>query len=70
MKELLNEIWQSVVKASRNNVTQKIASFCFAILVWFFVSLNVYPTISEEVYGVEVKVEIGGSYAGVKARRF
>lgn len=63
MKEFFKEIWQSVVKASQHNITQKIAAFCFAFLVWFFVSVNVYPTITEDVYGVDVKVEIAGSYA-------
>ena len=63
MKDKLKQIWISISKFMQRDIAYKIASLVFAIIIWYFVSITVYPTINRNIYGVKVDIDLTGSYA-------
>ncbi len=63
----MNKIFNSVADFFRRlfekDFVVKIISILAAIMIWFIVSINEYPTISRVFYNVPVMVEMQGTYA-------
>ena len=63
MKKILDSIADYFRRLFEKDFVIKIISIIAAILIWFIVSINVYPTIPRVFYNVPVVVEMQGTYA-------
>lgn len=50
-------------KLFEKDVVVKITSLVAAVVIWFAISVSVYPTIEHPVYGVPVQIALEGTYA-------
>ncbi len=50
-------------KIVRNDASLKLLSLVIAVVVWFAISISVYPTIKKPIYNVPIKIDLKGTYA-------
>lgn len=64
---MISKIWNTVYsffkKILEKDFAIKILSLISAIIIWFIISVSVYPTIDRVIYNVPVKIEMSGTYA-------
>lgn len=63
MNKILDPIAEFFRRLFEKDFVVKIISILAAVLIWFIVSINEYPTISRVFYNVPVMVEMQGTYA-------
>lgn len=63
MNKVLNIITGFFKRMFEKDFVIKIISIISAIVIWFIVSINVYPTIDRQIYNVPIVVEMQGTYA-------
>lgn len=63
MKKILDSFADFFRRLFEKDFVVKIISIVAAILIWFIVSINYYPTIPRVFYNVPVVVEMQGTYA-------
>lgn len=63
MKKIIDIISDFFRRIFEKDLSLKIFSILCAIVIWFAVSISVYPTIDQVVYNVPVTVELQGTYA-------
>ena len=63
MKKILDSCAEFFRRLFEKDFVVKIISIIAAILIWFIVSINYYPTIPRVFYNVPVVVEMQGTYA-------
>ena len=49
--------------ALKNDTSTKLLSLALAVLLWFAISVSVYPTINKPVYNVPIVIDLEGTYA-------
>ncbi len=63
IKNAANKVGIFFSKLFEKDVVVKITSIAAAVVIWFVISVSVYPTISPIVYNVPVQVGLEGTYA-------
>lgn len=63
MKKIIDMISEFFRRIFEKDFSLKIFSILCAVVIWFAVSISVYPTIDQVVYNVPVTVEMQGTYA-------
>lgn len=63
MKKILDSFADFFRRLFEKDFVVKIISIIAAILIWFIVSINYYPTIPRVFYNVPIAVEMQGTYA-------
>lgn len=63
MKKIIDMISDFFRRIFEKDFSLKIFSIFCAVVIWFLVSISVYPTIDQVVYNVPVTVEMQGTYA-------
>lgn len=63
MKNVLTAIKDFFSRMFEKDLFIKITSLAAAIVIWFSISVSVYPTIESVIYNVPVSIELSGTYA-------
>lgn len=63
MKKIVDMVSDFFRRLFEKDLSVKIFSILCAVVIWFAVSISVYPTIDQVVYNVPVTVEMQGTYA-------
>lgn len=63
MRNFLLRITDFFSRLFEKDLFLKITSFVAAVIIWFVVSVSVYPTIDRVIYNVPIKVDLTGTYA-------
>lgn len=63
IKNIFNKIGMFFSHLFEKDVVIKIASLVAAIVIWFLVSISVYPTMDTVIYNVPVEISLEGTYA-------
>ena len=63
MKKIIDGIVDFFKKLFEKDFAVKIISIIAAIIIWFIVSINVYPTIDRIIYNVPIVIDLEGTYA-------
>lgn len=56
-------IKEKLRRAFKTDTSAKLLSLAIAVIVWFVISVSVYPTISKPVYNVPIRIDLSGTYA-------
>lgn len=63
MKKIIDYIMNFFKKILEKDLFIKILSLVSAVVIWFVVSINVYPTIDRVIYNVPIVIDMQGTYA-------
>ena len=63
IKNVFHKISSFFTRLFEKDLFIKIGSIVAAILIWFVVSISVYPTITKVMYNVPVQIDMDGTYA-------
>lgn len=67
MLETLKKIWNKISgffsRLFEKDLFIKLGSFLAAIIIWFCISVSVYPTMDKVIYNVPVEIALDGTYA-------
>ncbi|MGN0586778.1 MAG: YbbR-like domain-containing protein [Oscillospiraceae bacterium] len=63
MKNILNIVRDFFRRIMEKDFSIKIISLISAVVIWFVISINVYPTIKVPIYNVPVIINTAGTYA-------
>ena len=63
MKNILNIVKDFFRRIMEKDFSMKVISLISAVVIWFVISINVYPTIKVPIYNVPVIINTEGTYA-------
>ncbi|MGN0691943.1 MAG: hypothetical protein ACI4K7_06320, partial [Oscillospiraceae bacterium] len=65
----INTLKTKFNKLIRTDTSTKLLSIGLAIIIWFVISISVYPTISKPLYNVPITINMEGTYAEANSLR-